>query len=87
MDNYTRKAFEKLRTFEEYTQYKVGDERELDLVVVHTKDLRNILDWISIIPETFEYKQLESRVKLIKKISPEEKGLIEDIERLLDMLR
>lgn len=87
MDNYTRKAFEKLRAFEEYTQYKVGDERELDLVVVHTKDLREVLDWISIIPETFEFKQLESRVKLIKKTSPEEKGLIEDIERLLDMLR
>lgn len=87
MDNYTRKAFEKLRAFEEYTQYKVGDERELDLVVVHTKDLRSILDWISIIPETFEFKQLEARLEIIKKTSPEEKGLIEDIERLLDMLR
>lgn len=87
MDKETRKIFEKLRAFEEYTQYKVGDERELDLVVVHTKDLREVLDWISIIPETFEFKQLEARLKIIKKISPEEKGLIEDIERLLDMLR
>lgn len=85
----TKREIAALEILKEMVEY--SNTMNYEITSVYTKDLELITDYLTRLPNTIEIKMLEARMELLKKIDekdnvPGNKGIIEDIDRVLKLV-